>query len=104
MMDIEEAPLPPIADLVKRYEDEVFFMDERAAAEYAYALAIRLRDAGQMDDARQYARRALHYAERVPSDTLDDVTCDRQAIGGVPMPEKFHDGVVRNRLSDLLAD
>jgi hypothetical protein len=103
-MDFEGTPLPPIEDLVKRYEDEVFYGDERAAAEYAYALAIRLRDAARTDEAREYARRSLHYAERLPSKSLDDVSSERMSIGGVPMPEKFHDGVVRSRLSELLAD
>jgi hypothetical protein len=103
-MDIDAKPIPPIDDLVKRYEDEVYFSDERAAAKYAFALAIRFRDVGQFEEARQYARRSLHYAERAASNTLDDVTSDELSIGGVPMPERFHDGVVRSRLAGLLTD
>ena len=103
-MDSDATPVPPIEDLIKRYEDEVYYGDERGAAEYGYALAIRLREAGRTDEAREFARRSLHYAKRLPSKSLDDVSSDRLTIGGVPMPEKFHDGVVSSRLSDLLAN
>jgi hypothetical protein len=103
-MDLDPTPVPSIDDLVKRYEDEVFYGDERAAAEYGYALALRLRAAGRIEEAREFARRSLHYAERLPSKSLDDVSSERLTLGGVSMPEKFHDGVVRSRLSDLLAD
>jgi hypothetical protein len=30
------------------------------------------------------------------------VQSDRPSVGGVPLPELFHDGVVRHRLRDLL--
>jgi hypothetical protein len=49
-----------------------------------------------------YAKESLRYAKRLPSSSLDDVTSTRTSLGGVPMPEIFHDGVVRSRLSDLL--
>jgi len=94
----------PISELRQRYEEERHFLDDRAAAEYAYALAIRLREAGQFDEAQRYARECLRLAEMLPSATLDDVTMSRATIGSVPMPEHFHDGVVRARLSDLLSD
>jgi hypothetical protein len=103
LMDTETSP-SSIPELIRRYEDEVFFGDERAAAEYAFALAIRLRDAGQAREARLYAQRCLHYAERLPAKSLDDVASERQSIGGVPLPGMFHDGVVRSRLRDLLVD
>src|SRR5438128_880570 len=99
-MESDATPVPPIEELIKRYEDEVFYGDERAAAEYAYALAIRLRNDGRMGEAKDFARRSLHYAERLPSKSLDDVSSDRLTIGGVPMPGMFHDGVVRSRLSE----
>jgi hypothetical protein len=102
-MDIESPP-PAIDELIKCYEDEVFYGDERAAAEYAYALAIRLRDSGNLEEARGYARRSLHYAERLRSKSLDDVSSERLSIGGVPLPGMFHEGVVRSRLRELLAD
>jgi hypothetical protein len=103
-MDDTPPPLPPISELRRQYEEEVYFQDNRAAAEYAYALAVRLREAGELDEARRYARECLRLAETLPSATLDDVAMTRATLGGVLMPEHFHDGVVRARLADLLHD
>ena len=102
MLDEEVAPRPSISEIRKQYEDERFFEDDRAAAEYAYALAVRLREAGQASEARRYAEECLRIAESLPANTLDDVVSGRQSVGGVPLPDHFHDGVVRSRLSDLL--
>lgn len=101
-MDEASADRLPISELCKQYEEERFYQDDRAAAEYAYVLAVRLREAGETEQARQYARECLRLAESLPSRSLDDVTYARLDIGGVPIPERFHDGVVRARLSDLL--
>ncbi len=99
----DDAPRPPsINELKKQFEQECYFADDRAAAEYAYALAIRLRSQGDNEEARKYAQESLRYAQRLPSSSLDDVTSTRTSLGGVSMPEMFHDGVVRSRLSDLL--
>lgn len=103
-MDYTLPPRPPISELRRQYEEELFFQDDRAAAEYAFALAVRLREAGQLSEARKYARECLRLAETLPSATLDDVAATLTTIGGVPMPEHFHDGVVRARLVDLLDD
>lgn len=102
--DDETAPRPSISEVRKQYTEERFFQDDRAAAEYAYALATRLREVGHLDEARKYARECLQLAESLPSNTLDDVASARQSVGGVPLPDRFHDGVVRARLADLLDD
>jgi hypothetical protein len=102
MDDKSPPPLPPISELRKQYDEEMSFLDNRAAAEYAYALAVRLRETGERDEARKFARECLRLAETLPSATLDDVAMTRATVGGVPMPERFHDGVVRARLADLL--
>jgi hypothetical protein len=34
---------------------------------------------------------------------VQDVASTRQNVGGVPIPELLHSGVVRERLSDVLA-
>jgi len=103
-MDDPSAGPVAISELRRRYEEERYFLDDRAAAEYAYALAVRLREAGDIGQARAYARKSLRLAESLPSATLDDVTSTRSSIGGVQMPERFHDDVVRARLADLLVD
>ena len=102
MVNEEATPRPSISEVRKLYEDERFFQDHRAAAQYAYALALRLREVGQIDEARRYARECLQLAESLPANTLDDVVSDRQSIGGISLPDHFHDGVVRTRLADLL--
>jgi hypothetical protein len=93
---------PAILDLERQYEEECYFGDDRAAAEYAYAIAIRLREDGRPCDAQRYAAACLRHAQSLPSRSLDDVTTARIALGGIPMPERFHDGVVRFRLAALL--
>lgn len=103
-MDGESADRPPIAELRRRFEEERFYQDDRAAAEYAYALAVRLREAGETDEAREYARQCLRLTRSLPARSLDDVASTRLNVGGVPLPERFHDGVVRARLADLLDD
>jgi len=101
-MDDAPPDRPSISELRRQYEEERYFQDDRTAAEYAYALAVRLREAGEHDEARRFARECLQLAETLPSATLDDVAMTRAMVGGVPMPEHFHDGVVRARLADLL--
>jgi len=99
----EEATLRPSIGVVRRqYEDERFYQDDRAAAEYAYALAMRLREIGLLSEARRFAGECLELAKQLPANTLDDVVSAKTSVGGVPLPEHFHDGVVRSRLADLL--
>ena len=98
----DATPLPSLSEVRKQYEQERLYQDDRPAAEYAYALAVRLREAGSTEEARRYARECLRLAESLPSDTLDDVVSSRQSVGGVPLPDHFHEGVVRARLADLL--
>lgn len=93
---------PAISDIEHQYAEECYYGDTRAAAEYAYALAVRLRDTGATDEARQYAKKSLHHARDIPTRSLDDVVSDRTVLCGVPIPERFHEGVVRSRLADLL--
>jgi hypothetical protein len=102
MVDEEIEQRPALSEVRKQYEDECYFQDDRAAAEYAYALAVRLREIGLLSEARRFAGECLELAERLPANTLDDVVSTRTTVGGVPLPEHFHDGVVRSRLADLL--
>src|SRR5689334_10895001 len=101
-MDEAADSSPPLSELRRQYDEERFYQDDRAAAELAYALAVRLREDGRLDEARRYAGECLQLAESLPSKSLDDVASGRLEVGGVPLPERFHDGVVRVRLADLL--
>jgi hypothetical protein len=101
-MDAELSPPPSIAELRKAFDEEVFYSDDRNAAEYAFVLAIRLRESGDTEEARKYAKESLRLAEGLSANSLDDVASPRLSLGGVSMPERFHDGVVRARLRDLL--
>ena len=83
------------------------YTDRRAAAETAYAIAVRYRNedvAGKrrFDLAKVWAERSLELLESLPSDTIDDVAPTRSSVGGVPLPNLLHSGVVRSRLADIL--
>jgi hypothetical protein len=95
-------PLASIASLVLRFEDSVAQSEDRSAAELAYVLAERLRRDGLLREAREYAAVCLEISSRLPSQSLDDVSVDELSIGGIPLPERFHAGVVRARLEGLL--
>ena len=92
-----------LAEMAQGYAEERYFGDDRAAAEYAYALAVRYRDSGATAAARHYAAECLRLATVLSARSLDEVASSRTEIGGVPLPERFHDGVVRTRLADLLS-
>lgn len=94
--------LPPMQSLLDEYALAKTHERTRALAETAYALAIRTRDEGDFGKAQAFAREALAAAEELPSSSLDDVASGRQEVGGVPLPDLFHDGVVRARLEGLL--
>lgn len=92
----------PISDLKQRYAEERYFGDNKTAAEYAYALAIRLQDRGEIEEAKFFATECLRLARALSTQSLEDVSCGEPSVGDVPMPEWFHDGVVRARLANLL--
>ena len=94
--------LPPLSEVRGCYEEARLQQDDRAAAEYAYALAIRLKWIGLYSEAEHFAAECLELAKTLPSATLDDVVSTRLSVGGVPLPDHFHDGVVRWRLANLL--
>ena len=93
---------PSIADVRREFEGALDGKDWRGAAEYSYALAVRLREIGLIDEACRLADECLRLAELLPAATIDDVISSRLSVGGVPLPEYFHDDVVRWRLAPLL--
>ena len=102
MVEEDVTPRPSIVEVRREFESAIDGQDFRAAAEYAYALAFRLREIGLIDEACRFARECLQLAETLPADTVEDVTSHRQTVGGVSLPEYFHDDVVRWRLAPLL--
>lgn len=82
--------------------------DTRAAAETAYALAFRYRNADvgghrRFDLAKLWAERSIELLDTLPSVAVADVASTRQSVGGIDIPDLLHAGVVRERLSDVLA-
>lgn len=95
-----------LEELQTQYNREVD-TNKRAAAETAYALAFRFRneDVGgtrRFDIAKIWATRAVNLLDALPSDTVDQIASSRQSVGGIPIPELLHSGVVRERLNDVL--
>jgi hypothetical protein len=92
--------LASAAELEAAFQQELA-TDTWAATETAYALALRLRDAGEWDTSREWVKQCLHLLEGFPSDTLDQVATRRTSVGGVPLPNYLHEGVVRERFGEL---
>jgi hypothetical protein len=87
--------------------DRELVSHRRAAAETAYALAFRYRDEDvnggrRFDIAQIWARRAIDLLDSLPSGTVEQVASTRLAVGGIPIPDLLHSGVVRDRLGDVL--
>jgi hypothetical protein len=49
-----------------------------------------------------WATHAIELLDELPSETVDQVASTRMSVGGVPLPELLHSGVVRERLGDVL--
>ena len=75
--------------------------DRWAAAETSYALALLLRDSGEWDGSRAWVAKCLELLEGLPTDSLDEVTPRRHTVGGIPLPNYLHEGVVRERFGVL---
>jgi len=87
--------------------DRELVMNKRAAAETAYALAFRYRneDVGgrrRFDLAKIWATRSIELLDLLPSDKIGEMSSTRQLVGGIPIPDLLHTGVVRQRLGDVL--
>lgn len=75
--------------------------DRWAAAESAYALASRHRDAGDWESSRQWVQQCLRLLEGFPADDESQVATGRTSVGGVSLPNYLHEGVVRARFGEL---
>ncbi|GAA4207501.1 hypothetical protein [Actinocatenispora rupis] len=91
-------------ELIREYDEAVIAADHRSAMEYAYALTELYRWRADIPNAEKYAIKCLDHAESIPTETLEDVTTRRLNIGGIELPERLHDGVVRSRFVHLLPE
>ncbi len=95
-----------LVELEATFDREVV-SHKRAAAETAYALAFLYRNedvngARRFDIAQIWAMRAVDLLDSLPSDTIEQVASTRSSVGGIPIPDLLHSGVVRERLGDVL--
>ena len=91
-------------ELIREYDAAVLAEDHHRATEYAYALTMLYRWRADIQNAEKYARKCLDHAEAMSVDTLDDVTTSQLTIGGIDIPERLHDGVIRARFGHLLME
>ena len=92
--------LASLAELEAAFQQELA-TDRWAATETAYALALRLRDTGEWDTSREWVLQCLQLLEGFPSDTEEQTATRRTNVGGVPLPNHLHEGVVRARFGEL---
>lgn len=75
--------------------------DPRNAAEYAYALAMLHKRAGDDDRAVRFGREAIALFNKCPMTTMEECAARNVVIEGVALPDLIHQDVVRNRLQPL---
>ena len=89
--------------LEKEFREELQ-MDERNAAEFAYAIAMLAKTQGNLSKARAYAEHSIRIFEKLNIGTLEDAAARNITIRGVPIPSLIHEKVVEERLRDVLED
>ncbi|WP_329133482.1 hypothetical protein OG552_16075 [Streptomyces sp. NBC_01476] len=75
--------------------------DRWAAAETAFALATRNRDAGDWEQSREWVAQCLRILEGFPGETEEQAATTRVSVGGVLLPNYLHEGVVRGRFGQV---
>jgi hypothetical protein len=90
-----------LAELEAAYDHELK-TDRWAAAETAYALAVRYRRAWEPDKAGEWARKAIDLLNELPSESPDQVATTRVSVGGVVLPDFLHADLVRSRHADVM--
>ncbi|MFE0579086.1 hypothetical protein [Streptomyces fradiae] len=89
-----------LAELENIFQQELP-TDRWAAAETAFALAVRSRDTGDWEKSREWVAQCLQLLEGFPDETEEHVATKRVSVGGVPLPNYLHEGVVRDRFGEL---
>ncbi len=75
--------------------------DLRSAAEYAYALAMLYKRAGDDRTATAFGKEAIALFDMCRMETLDECAALNVVIDGVAIPSVIHQAVVRDRLKPL---
>lgn len=75
--------------------------DRWAAAETAYALAVRYRESGDQPKSHEWARQCIEVLKSFPSDTEQQTATIRVTVGGVTLPNYLHADVVKSRFGEL---
>jgi hypothetical protein len=92
---------PGIDQLQSAFQQELA-SDKWAAAETAFALASRFRDAGDVEAAQQWLQQLLTLLAEFPAASPEQAATRRRQVGGVMMPDFLHEGVVKTRFEGLL--
>jgi hypothetical protein len=90
-----------VAELETSFQQELA-TDRWAAAETAYALAVRTREAGSWGQSRDWVAQCLRLLEGFPGETEEQTATSRVTVGGVMLPGYLHEGVVRDRFGQLV--
>lgn len=75
----------------------------RDAAEHAFAIALLYARLGQTTKFKEWARNCLQCLRDGREETLEAIACRRTALGGVLIPELFHEGTARQRFDAAAA-
>ena len=79
-------------------------MDRRQAAEYAFAIAMNCARQTDRISFEVWARMCLELLKQCDTETLEAAACLHAEIGGVLIPELFHEGTVRQRFAAAAAE
>lgn len=88
-----------MSQLEHEYQDHARMERVREAAIWKYALAVRYHEMGDANAADKAAKECLDLVSELPDSQLEDVTHQYIEVGGVAIPEYFHEGSVKNRFA-----
>lgn len=100
----ERATKKIIKDLNTQFlAESILAQQPRAAAEYAFAIALLYARLNQPEKFKKWARHCLQCLRAERAETLEDAACRHTELGGVLIPELFHEGTARQRFNAAAA-
>lgn len=98
------AMLRTIKDLNARFLEKTILVNRpREAAEYAFAIALLYAQLDQSAKFREWTQHCLQCLRDGREETLEAVACRHAELGGVLIPELFHEGTARQRFDAAAA-